>query len=65
MSAHDLNLRELADLCWARYQHWLKRLAQPRGAQLDLLELSDASAQAKEWRGIWCACERECARVGQ
>lgn len=55
----QLNLRELADLAWARYQHWLQRLARPRGAQLDLLELSDASSQAREWRGIWCAIERE------
>lgn len=65
MSAHELNLRELADLAWARYQQWLQRLAMLPRAQLDLLELHDASSQAREWRGIWCACERECARVGQ
>lgn len=59
----DLNLRDLADLAWARYQHWLRRTARPSGAQLDLVNDADVSAQLREWRGIWCACEREAARV--
>lgn len=63
MSDQALNLRELADLAWFRYQHWLQRLATLPRAQLDLLEHHDASSQAREWRGIWCACERECARL--
>lgn len=58
----DLNVRELADLAWARYQHWLRRLAFPTGTQLEL-EAANAGAQCREWRGIWSACEREAARV--
>lgn len=58
-----LDLRALAGDAWERYQAALRALAQPSGAQLDLLELSDASTRAREWRGIWCACEREQHRL--
>lgn len=58
-----LDLREMANIAWYRYTSWLQRLAQLPRAQLDLLELNDASSQAREWRGIWCAVERERARL--
>lgn len=61
MTAHGLNLRELADQAWYRYQYWLQRLARVPGEQFDLLELQDASAQVREWCGIWVALEREAA----
>lgn len=58
-----MSLQDLADLAWYRYQHWLRRLARPSGAQFDL-EDGDLVAQVREWRGIWCACELEIVRVG-
>lgn len=59
----QLNLRELADLAWFRYQHWLQRQAQLPRTQLELLEAYDVPAQVREWRGIWMALEREIRRV--
>lgn len=59
----QLNLRELADLAWFRYQHWLQRQAQLPRTQLELLDAYDVPAQVREWRGIWLSIEREIRRV--
>lgn len=60
----QLDLRELANIAWYRYMHWLQRLAMPKGTQLEL-DAANAGAQAKEWRGIWCAIEREIHARGE
>lgn len=57
-----MTLRDLADQAWARYVHWLGRLAVPAGTQLELVDGSEAVAQVDEWRGIWHACELELIR---
>ena len=55
-------LRDLADIAWARYLSWSQRQARLSGTQLEL-EDQDVTAQVNEWRGIWHACELELIRV--
>ena len=59
MNPHQL--RDLADIAWARFQSWHARLSKLRGTQLEL-EDQDVTAQVNEWRGIWHACELELIR---
>ena len=62
MSADPHQLRDFADIAWARYQSWLSRQAKLRGTQLEL-EDQGVADQVNEWRGIWHACELELIRV--
>jgi hypothetical protein len=57
----DSQLRELADIAWARYQSWRRRQGEAITSRAELLQHAEAVAQCLEWRGIWLACEREWA----
>lgn len=62
MSCDPHQLRDLADIAFARYLTWMQRQAKVRGTQLEL-EDQEIPAQVREWRGIWHACELELIRV--
>lgn len=53
----------LAVVAFNQYTLALSALAFIRGSLPGLFDVADASARAKEWRGIWLACEREAHRV--
>ena len=53
----------LARIAYDRYTQALSALAFVSGSQLGLFDAATASARAKEWSGIWLACEREAHRV--
>lgn len=58
-----MTAQALARVAFNEYTLALSALAFVRGAQPGLFDVADASARAKEWRGIWLACELEAARV--